>query len=56
MRRTVDRREFVKTMGAAGALSAVGAAARADAAQAGQAAGGAEFQRPANLRVTTNSR
>ena len=52
MRKAIDRREFVKTMGAAGALSAVGAASATDAApQAGQPAGGAaEFQRPANLR------
>jgi hypothetical protein len=51
MRRSVDRREFVKTMGAAGALSAMGAAAEADAAQAAQAGGPAEFQRPPNLRA-----
>ena len=52
MRRTVDRREFVKTIGAAGALGAIAPApGGAVAAQGAQAAGGAaEFQRPANLR------
>jgi hypothetical protein len=45
-----SRREFVKTIGAAGGLSAI---ARIDAApQAAQATGGAaEFPRPANLRA-----
>jgi len=56
MGKPIDRREFVTTIGAAGALSAVGAAAGADAAaQGAQAAGAAEFQRPANLRAGARS-
>jgi hypothetical protein len=53
MRKGIDRREFVKTIGAAGALSAVTAASGTKlAAQGGQAAGGvAEFQRPTTLRA-----
>ena len=50
MRKPVDRREFVKAMGAAGALSAFAPAGAA--AQGAQAAGGApEFPRPPNLRA-----
>jgi hypothetical protein len=49
MGQPVNRREFVKTMGAAGALSAMTAAAGA-AAQATQA-GVAEFPRPSSLRA-----
>jgi len=50
MRKPIDRREFVKTMGAAGALSALAAAS--PAAQAPQATGGApEFPRPSSLRT-----
>jgi hypothetical protein len=50
MGRPIDRREFVKTMGAAGALSALTPAAGV-AAQAAQAAGVSEFPRPSNLRT-----
>jgi hypothetical protein len=54
MRKAVGRREFVKTIGAAGTLGVITGvdAAAAGAAQAAQAAGGApEFQRPSNLRA-----
>jgi hypothetical protein len=47
--RKVDRREFVQTIGAAGALTAVGPAA-AQAGPAAQAGGASEFPRPATLR------
>ena len=54
MRKPVDRREFVKTMGAAGALSALAPAS--PAAQAPQATGGApEFPRPSSLRTARSS-
>ncbi len=50
----VDRREFLQTVGAAGALSAAAASDLAAAPQAQQApagaAGGSEFPAPANLR------
>ena len=51
MRKPVDRRQFVKTISAAGALGAMAPAAAATAAQAGQPGGSPEFQRPANLRT-----
>jgi hypothetical protein len=50
MREPVDRREFVKTMGAVGALSALAPASAA--AQSAQATGNTpEFPRPSNLRT-----
>ena len=50
MARPIDRREFVKTMGAAGALGAMTPTAGA-AAQAAQAGGVSEFPRPSTLRA-----
>ena len=49
MGKPIDRREFVKTMGAAGALGAMTPAA--GVAQAAQAGGVSEFPRPSNLRA-----
>lgn len=51
MAKPVDRRQFVKTISAAGALSAVAPAAAASAAQGGQPGGGPEFPKPATLRT-----
>ena len=51
MRKGVDRREFVKAIGAAGALSAVAPGTASGAAAQAEAGGAAEFPRPSSLRT-----
>lgn len=51
MRKPVDRRQFVKTISAAGALGAMAPGAAVAAAQGRQPVGAPEFVRPANLRT-----